>query len=72
MTASRDREGMSVVDITKLLVLWACLEVVVVAVLVVFLVRGTPQQLKLRRMVFACLVVLWVVKAAFRHHFWIQ
>lgn len=57
---------------SALVALWTGLLVVLVVILAVLLFRGTPQQLRLRRMVFAFLLVFWALQAAFQRHFWIR
>ena len=59
-------------SMTKFLVLSTALEIIVVVILAVLLFRGSPQQLRIRRLAFACLTVFLVLKAAVQHHFWMR
>ena len=59
-------------SMTKFLVLSTTLEIIVVAILAILLFRGSPRQLRIRRLVFACLTVFWMLKAAVQHHFWLR
>lgn len=65
-------EMIAELSMVKFLVLTTSLGAVLLAILAVLLFRGTPQQLWVRRFVFVCLTVFWVLKAAVRHHFWIH